>query len=268
MKRNDNVIVLKFGSSVLRDVNDLPRAVKEIQRWRRDYQQVFAVVSAFGDTTDCLLRLARSVSSNPEPNALAVLLASGEATSSALLGLALSSAGVPNRVLDANQAGLRTSGSTLDAELIGADATRLLSDGCESVVVLPGFVGRDAVGATTLLGRGGSDYSALFLAHCLNADCLLLKDVDGLYSSDPALDPTAVRFEQVSYTTALRHCGSLVQEKAVRFASELNLRFAISSIGADCQTLVGPLTDRLQERLATESFRVPRLQTKLEECIA
>jgi homoserine dehydrogenase len=270
MSNESEAIVLKFGSSVLHSEKDLPIAVEEIYRWWRDGRRVIAVVSAFGDTTDRLMRLAHSVCDQPKKSAaLTILLASGEATSSALLGLALSKAGIPARVLDAAQAGLRTFGSRLDADLVAVDSARLLSHARDGVVVLPGFVGRGEDGDTTLLGRGGSDYSALFLAHRLNACCVLLKDVDGLYTRDPA-DRTmpASRFARVSYDTALRLGGSLVQQKAVRYAAAHALRFTITTVGARLETEVGPFIDHLDVAATSEVSTETRSQVTLEGCVA
>ena len=230
--------VLKFGSSVLRAEEDLPLAVHEIYReWRRG-AQVLAVVSAFGDTTDALVARAECLCPQPEPSALAALLATGEATSAALLGLALARAGVPAKVLDPAQAGLLTRGGRLDAELISADTERLHEELRRGVVVLPGFVGRDAEGGTTLLGRGGSDLTALFLAEQLGGRCVLVKDVDGLYTADPARPALARprRFERVSWGTAATVGGKVVQPKAVRFAESRGLGFEITSPGAAVAT--------------------------------
>lgn len=261
MKEKSKVIVLKFGSSVLRSEKDLPSVVHEVYRCWRDGAQVIAVVSAFGDTTDQLQRRAEEVCSQPDKSTLASLLATGEAASSALLGLALNRAGIPARVLDAVQAGLRTVGGRLDADPIAVDSARLLAESRRAVVVLPGFVGRGEHGDTTLLGRGGSDFSALFLAHRLRAHCVLLKDVDGLYTSDPACASVrALRFAQVSYETAIRLGGSVVQLKAVCFASSNKMSFAITSIGASTATEVGPFADRLDgSRRSSEPLRVALL---------
>jgi len=254
-------IILKFGSSVLRSEADLPSAVHEIYRHWREGAQVIAVVSAFGDTTDQLQRRAEGVCTYPDKSALASLLATGEAASSALLSLALSKSGIPARVLDAVQAGLRTVGARLDADPIAVDRSRLFAESRRAVVVLPGFVGRGEHGDTTLLGRGGSDYTALFLAHKLKAHCVLLKNVDGLYTSDPTVaEARALRFDQVSYDTALRLGGSVIQAKAVRYASAHKLRFDITSIGAPTATEVGPFTDRLEgSRSSQEPLRVALL---------
>ena len=111
-----NIVVLKFGSSVLRSAADLPAAVHEIYRWYRDGARILAVVSAIGDTTEQLLAQARELSPIPDPSAAAQLLATGERTSAALLGVALDRAGVPARVVDPREIGLMVSGSPLDSE--------------------------------------------------------------------------------------------------------------------------------------------------------
>ena len=246
MTSNSQIVVLKFGSSVLRSEEDLPTAVHEIYQWWRDGVHVVAVVSALGDTTDRLLRLADNVCDQPDKSALATLLATGEAAASALLGLALNKAGIPAQVLDAAQAGLRTDGTGLDADPVALDAARICAEAQRGIVVLPGFVGRGEHGETTLLGRGGSDYTALFLAQQLKSRCVLLKDVDGLYTSDPAQTETrASRFKQVGYETAMRVGGSVVQQKAVRFAAANRQTFTITCVGSTSTTEVGPFTDRL-----------------------
>ena len=261
MNQRNKITVLKFGSSVLRSEADLPSAVHEIYCHWRAGAQVIAVVSALGDTTDQLMRRAESWCQQPDRSALAALLATGESASSALLGLALNRSGIPARVLDPVQAGLRTAGSKLDADPIAVDAARLLAESRQAVVVLPGFVGRDERGDTTLLGRGGSDFSALFLAHHLRGNCILLKDVAGLYTSDPAcLTVRASRFKQASYEAAMRLGGSVVQQKAVRFASANKLRFTITKIGATGSTEIGPFADRLDiSGTSLETIRVALL---------
>ena len=205
-----NIVVLKFGSSVLRSESDLPRVVHEIYQHWRGGSQVLVVVSAIGKTTDRLLGLAKAICTEPEEFALAMLLATGEATATALLGIALHRAGIPAKVLDPAQAGLRTIGDELDSEVVAVDVARLRAELERSVVVLPGFTGRNEEADTTLLGRGGSDLSAVFIAHQLDARCILLKDVDGLYTSDPTCLGTArpLRFRHVKYETALRVDGT------------------------------------------------------------
>ncbi len=245
MPTDNRIIVLKFGSSVLRNENDLPTAVHEIYRWWRNGFQVVTVVSAFGNTTDELTQRALAVCDQPDDALVAALLATGEATSSVLLGLALNRSGIPATVLDAEQAGLSTDGPVFDANLTSVNTGCILNHLKNGIVVLPGFVGKSRTGSTTLLGRGGSDLTALFLAQRLGGTCRLIKDVDGLYTSDPNSEsgPSAARFSRVSYATAVRVGGAVVQRKAIEFAERQRLRFSVSSIGSCRVTEVGPHAD-------------------------
>ncbi len=248
MPSNAPIVVLKFGSSVLRSETDLPTAVHEIYRWWKQGNQVVAVVSAFGNTTDELTRRARAVCERPGDALVAALLATGEAASSALLGLALNRAGIPANVLDAEQAGFCTQGSTLDADLVSVDVVNVLKGLQNGVVVLPGFVGRNENGQTTLLGRGGSDLTALFLAQQLGGTCRLIKDVDGLYTSDPNSrgGHPAYRFARISYRTARSVGGEVVQQKTIDFAEKHRLRLLVSSVGSENATEIGPYADRIE----------------------
>lgn len=247
MQHEKRIIVLKFGSSVLRDENDLPNAVHEIYRWWRDGFQVVAVVSAFGNTTDELARRARAVCDPPDDELVAALLATGESVSAALLGLALNRSGIRATVLDAERAGLSSNGPILDANLTGLDAPRVSAALRKGIVVLPGFVGKDRSGRTTLLGRGGSDLTALFVAQRLGGVCRLIKDVDSLYTSDPNCTTTrpAARFVRASYATAARVGGAVVQPKAIDFAEQHRLKFTISSVASSCATEIGPHADSI-----------------------
>ena len=249
MNKENQITVLKFGSSVLRSDADLTLVVKEIVRWRRRGHRVVAVVSAIGNTTDVLTQRAHAISNRPVDSFIASLLATGETESAALLGIALTEAGIKSKVLDAVQAGLFTSGSTLDAALKDVKTSVILNALKTDVVVIPGFVGRNERNQTTLLGRGGSDLSALFIAHRLGAECRLIKDVDGLYTSDPnsTVDRVADRFERVSYESTLRIGGAVVQRKAVEFAQAQRLSFYISSLDSQLATEVGPFEDCIQE---------------------
>lgn len=244
--RTRNITVLKFGGSVLRSEKDLPLAVHEIYRHYRRGSQILAVVSAFGGTTDALLIQTKVFGDADNPEAVATLLATGEAASAALLALALERAGVPAKVLTPAQVGIVTAGDTLDGEPVRADTERIAKELTSAVVIVSGFAGINEDGDPTLLGRGGTDYTALFLAKRLNAKCILLKDVDGLYDSNPAINAyRARRFEKASYQTTLRLGGELVQPKAVRFAEENGQEFEIAALVSDHSTRIGDWPDVL-----------------------
>ena len=204
---SDPIVVLKFGSSVLVDEAALPAVILEIYRELRRGRRVVGVVSAFGSTTDDLIINARARFGEPDPACLARLLETGEAASAATLGLALDQAGVPARILDPGQLALTTRGGFRDAEPHSFSTEVVLKALDEvPVVIVPGFSGRRADGSPALLGRGGSDLTALFLAHGLKAEeCRLLKDVDGLLRvcPDGSLD-FSTRYGTANYAECLR----------------------------------------------------------------
>jgi homoserine dehydrogenase len=252
------IVVLKFGSSVLRSEADLPAAVHEIYRWYREGRRVIAVVSAFEGVTDALLARARALDSEPEPHALAGFVATGEAATAQLLALALARSGVPAHALDPWHTGLRVQGPPLDATPSALDATPLLWRLEERpVAVVPGFVGTGP-GGLCLLGRGGSDLTAVFLAQRLRAErCLLLKDVDGLYERDPALPgPRPRRFVEIPFDVALRLDGGIVQKKAIAFAQDHLQAFEVGAADAAETTVVGGARVRLERPQAVAPLRV------------
>ncbi len=250
----DRVIVLKLGGSVLLDEQSLPRAVHEIYRWRRAGCAVVAVVSALAGETDRLLARARAAAPEGSPYTAAALAANGEALAAALLAAALDRAGVPACVLSPAALRLRAQGPPLDATPVDVDRARLAGAlAREGVVLVPGFAGEDERGRTVLFGRGGSDLTALFLAHALGARCRLVKDVDGLYERDPAEPgPLPRRFARASFDDALGTDGSIVQHKAVRFARDRGLAFEVGAVNGACATRVGPWASRLSAPPAQE----------------
>jgi homoserine dehydrogenase len=215
------------------------------------------VVSALEGTTDALLARAAAWSAGVPADsgapavwgaaaAAATLLSTGELQSAAILGLALDRAGIPAQVLDHAAIGLRTTGPAFDATPASLDTAALLAALDRApVAVVPGFTGRDEFGQITTLGRGGSDLSALFIAQQLKAaghlaTCRLVKDVDGLYTRDPALPgPPARRYAALSWDDALALDGTIVQHKGVRFARKHQLPFEVAGLLAPRASVVG-----------------------------
>jgi len=240
---SDQTIVLKFGGSVLRSRESLAPVAAKIERFTAQGLRVIAVVSALEGTTDDLLAQARLMQDEPEESALALFLATGEFTSAALLSLTLASRGVRAPVQGPHAIGLRTKGSGADTNPASVDAwtlTRALD--ASRVIVVPGFVGVGPAREYTLLGRGGSDLSALFIAAQLGARCRLVKDVAGLYERDPATPgPRPRRFRTLGWGDALGLDGRIVQHKAVRFAQRERQAFEVSTLGRDDASHVGAL---------------------------
>lgn len=253
------IAVLKFGSSVLRSEEDLPRVVDEIYRWIRGGHRVIAVVSALGNTTDQLFAKVRSFG-DCAGHVVAELVAVGETTSAALLGLALDRAGVPCVTLDAKRIGLETCGHVLDASpkrLNSAILLKALAD-CP-VAIVPGYIGCAEDGSTSLLGRGGSDLTALFIAHQVNAGlCRLIKDVDGLYECDPAESiARPLRYRTIRWDEALELGGNIVQPKAIQYSQSHQLFFEVAALNSSLPTIVGPQSASFySSESATSSVKV------------
>ena len=255
----DPVVVLKFGSSVLGSPADLPVVVQEIHREVGKGRRVVAVVSAFAGVTDALLAEVRARHEEPDPHGLARILETGESVAAAALGLQLEEAGVPAEVVDASGIGLTAAGAPLDAtptHLARRRLEELLAR--VPVVVVPGFSGRDRQRRPVLLGRGGSDFTALFLARRLGAvECRLLKDIDGLLRVHPdgTLDH-ATRYAEAHYRDCLRDGGPLVQPRAVEFARRHGMDFVIARCGSARGTLAGSVVTRLEPMPTTAPVRV------------
>lgn len=242
-----NVVVLKFGSSILRDAAALPGAVDEIDRHVRAGYRVLAIVSALQGKTDALFAEAHAAIGADAGRAIAHYVATGESQSVALLTGALLNAKVNARILEPREAHLRVRGNALDAEPLSID-TDVIARRFErsDVLVMPGFFGIDDEHQVALLGRGGSDYSALFIARQLGAECRLVKDVPGIFERDPAAYGDARRFEQIGWHHALEVAGKLVQPKALQFALTHRVTFSVGAMGCTEGTIVGdfesPLT--------------------------
>jgi homoserine dehydrogenase len=256
----DDLIVLKLGGSVLPSEGGLRLAVHEVYRWRRAGRRVVCVVSALAGETDRLLGWARRLSPEPADAAVAAVASTGELQSAALLGVLLDRAGIAASVLSPAALRLRAEGPPLDATPASIDRGRLAEAlDRDGVVVVPGFVGEDGSGRSVLFGRGGSDLTALFLARELGAPCRLVKDVDGLFESDPALPgPPSRRFERASFEAVLATDGTIVQHKAARFARDARVAFEVGGLGGDRPTYVGDWPSRF-----ADDARVPRRPLRL-----
>ncbi|MGH8265576.1 MAG: homoserine dehydrogenase, partial [Steroidobacteraceae bacterium] len=261
----DSIVVLKFGSSVLKSTADLPTAVHEIYRWYRAGHAVLVVVSALDDATEQLLRLARSIATEPNARATAELLATGERQTAALLAIAVDRAGLPARIVDPREIQFTAVGAADNSEPVAVDRVRLKGFFAEApILIVPGFFAHDLSGRACLLGRGGSDLSAVFLAQAAGArSCRLLKDVDGVYDRDPAVasECPPSRYETLSYNDALERAAPLIQPKATQFLQRFSAPVEIASIGSPYASVVGSHFPRV-----TESQRAPPTSVLLLGC--
>ena len=239
----DGPIVLKFGSSVLRNPADLPTVVTEIYRYARSGRGVVAVVSAFEGETDALLKLADAFGAGARSRHAPRLISLGEEKAASLLAIACDRVGLSAVILGARRLNLRATGAVDDAAPEGADPSPLW-DALKKhdLVIAPGFVAISPTGEPVLLGRGGSDLTAVVLADALGlSSATLVKDVDGVYERDPAgPDGVGARlFERLDWTDAASVAGGLLQSKAIEFAERRNIELRVARPGAARATRVG-----------------------------
>ncbi len=242
LAESQNTIVLKFGGSVLLDEFRLQRAVHEIYRWRRDGYRVVAVVSAMSGETESLLKQCDTIAPGASPFAQSALIGLGEIRSAALLGLLLDRAGIPARVLSPAAIGLRCAGDALQANPVELNTTHIYAGLSEDgVVVIPGFIGVDQQGRTVTLGRGGSDSTAVYIAAKINATrCRLIKDVDGLYESDPAkaTNGSPARYTAASFDDAFDTDGSIIQHQSLRLAQSEGVAIELGRFNGTAPTVI------------------------------
>ncbi|MBA3678159.1 MAG: homoserine dehydrogenase [Sphingosinicella sp.] len=252
------LFVLKFGSSLLRSTADLPRVAGEIYRQRRAGRRIIAVVSALEGETDRLLGEAAAVTGLSRCRGVPDLVSLGEERAAALLRLSCDRIGLRAEICRAEDLGLETRGDGLSAVPVKLHSEILLKKlSAHNVVIVPGFVGVDSQGGRTLLGRGGSDYSAIFIGGELEVACVrLYKDVDGVFEQDPAQKEDARRFPEISWDDALRIARPLIQPQALEYAACKQLAIEVEALGSASPSRVGPVTGRPEAFAAQSPLRV------------
>ena len=217
------VVVQKFGGTSVGSAERIKAVARRVVETRIDGFDVVVVVSAMGDTTDDLMRLASDITPLPPPRELDMLLTAGERISMALLAMAIHSLGHDAVSFTGSQAGIITSSEHGRAKIIDVRAARIreaLGEG--KVVIVAGFQGVSTTADVTTLGRGGSDTTAVALAAALSAEaCEIYTDVDGVYTADPRIVPDARVLHAVSYEEMLEMAASgarVLQLRSVEYA--------------------------------------------------
>ncbi len=217
------LIVTKFGGTSVASPERIKNVAKRLVAKRQAGDDVVAVVSAMGKTTDELVSLAKAMNGAPAKREMDMLLSTGEQTSMALLAMAIQALGYKAISFTGWQAGIITDSEFSLAKIENIDAHRIrqaIDDGY--IVVVAGFQGLSDSGDITTLGRGGSDTTAVALAYGIQADvCEIYSDVDGVYSADPRVAPRARKLDYISYDDMLEmsSAGSgVLQARAVEFA--------------------------------------------------
>jgi aspartate kinase len=232
------IVVQKFGGTSVADAYRIHLAARRAIRAKLDGNQVVLVVSAMGDTTDKLIDLAGQVSRRPAKREMDMLISTGEQVSIALVAMAIHEAGYDAISLTGAQVGMLTDGIHTRARIQSVNARRvhdLLDQG--KIVIVAGFQGVDTEFNVTTLGRGGSDTTAVALATAVNARvCEIYTDVDGVYTTDPRLVPTARKIDAISYEEMLEMASlgaGVMHGRAIELGSKFNVPIHVRSSFTD-----------------------------------
>lgn len=240
------LIVQKFGGTSVGNIDRIKNVAKRITKYYEEGYKIVVVVSAMGDTTDELISMAEAITKNPNPREMDVLLSAGERISSALLTIALQELGIPAISLSGRQAGIYTNSIHTKAQITCIKPERILKEiSLGKVVVVAGFQGYDLDNNNiTTLGRGGSDATAVALAYALKADlCEIYTDVDGIYTADPRIVPSARKLNYISYEEMLELAGQgaqVMQLRAMDLAATYKVPIIVrSSFNENSGTFIG-----------------------------
>ncbi|HEV8601993.1 MAG TPA: aspartate kinase [Gaiellaceae bacterium] len=227
-------LVMKFGGSSVADAERLQAVARRLAAAREAGNRVVAVLSAMGDTTDELVRLAYEMSPRPKPRELDMLISVGERISCALCAMAIHDLGHEAISLTGSQAGIVTDTAHGKAKIVDIRARRIheaLDE--ERIVLVAGFQGVSTDYDITTLGRGGSDTTAVALAAALGAEaCEIYTDVDGVHTADPRVVPEARKLHAVSYEEMLEMAASgarVLQLRSVEFARNHDVKLHVRS---------------------------------------
>jgi aspartate kinase len=231
-------VVMKFGGTSVADADRIKRAARRIVAQREAGRRVVAVLSARGQTTDELIRMAEEVSPAPDPREMDMLLSTGERISCALCAMAINDLGHRAISLTGSQAGIVTDTSHTRARILDVRADRIreaLSE--DRIVLVAGFQGVSTSRDVTTLGRGGSDTTAVAVAAALGAEvCEIYTDVAGVFTADPRIVPDARKLPYVSFEEMLEMAASgakVLQLRSVEYARTHGVRIHCRSSFAD-----------------------------------
>jgi aspartate kinase len=229
-----SLIVQKFGGTSIGTVERIEYVAEKVCRWVKRGNHLVVVVSAMMGETDRLYGLARKIDPGVTGREMDVILSTGEQVTIALLSLALEKRGQPAVSYTGGQVNILTDSAYNKARILDIDSSRVKRDlDAGKVVVVAGFQGVDADQNITTLGRGGSDTTAVALAAVLAAhECQIYTDVDGVYTTDPKIEPEARRLSRVTFEEMLEMASlgsKVLQIRAVEFAGKYNVPLRVLS---------------------------------------
>jgi aspartate kinase len=262
------LIVQKYGGTSVGDPDRIKNVAARVAKAYAKGDRIVVVVSAMSGVTDRLIKMAKEIMPLPNEREMDVLLATGEQTTIALTAIALQAIKVPAVSLTGAQAGIVTDGVHTKARIQNITPRRiheLLNQG--NVVIVAGFQGQTPEGQITTLGRGGSDLTAIALAAAIKADlCQIFTDVDGVYTADPRIVPSARKLDEISYDEMLELASlgaKVMQSRSVEFAKKFGVVFEVrSSLNENPGTIVKEEAKNM-EAVVVRGVSLDRNQAKI-----
>ncbi len=251
------LIVQKYGGTSVGGLDRIENVANRVVKAREEGHDLVVVVSAMSGETNKLIEYANHFSLNPAKKEMDMLLSSGERVTAALLAIALQAKGFDAVAMTGRQAGIVTDDTHTYARIESIDPAAMRSAIQEGkVIIVAGFQGINKNGSVTTLGRGGSDLSAVALAGALEADqCEIYSDVDGIYTTDPRIEPNAKKLETISYDEMLELSSlgaKVLQNRSVELAKKLKVKlYAKSSFSENEGTLITEESDNMEEVLVS-----------------
>jgi aspartate kinase len=250
------LIVHKYGGTSVGSLERIASVSDRVERARKEGNDIVVVVSAMSGETNKLTEYAQHFSDTPAKREMDMLLSSGERVTAALLAIALQEKGVDAVAMTGRQAGIVTDNSHTYARIESIDPTYMQSEIAEGkVVIVAGFQGINSEGSVTTLGRGGSDLSAVAIAGALKADaCEIYSDVDGIYTTDPRIEPKAKKMDFISYDEMLELASlgaKVLQNRSVELAKKLKVKMIAKSSFSDAEGTVIGEEENMEEVLVS-----------------
>jgi aspartate kinase len=263
-----SLIVQKYGGTSVGNPERILNVARRVIATQEAGHNVVVVVSAMSGVTDNLIKLSKQVSPNPAEREMDVLLATGEQTTIALTAMAIHGLGKKAVSLTGAQAGIITDGVHTKAKIANI-TPKQIHDHLKSshIVIVAGFQGETTDGRITTLGRGGSDLTAIAIAAAIKADvCQIYTDVDGVYTCDPRIVPTAKKIDEISYDEMLEMASSgskVMQSRSVEFAKKFGVVFEVrSSFNNNPGTIVKEETKNM-ENVVVRGVSIEKNQAKV-----
>ena len=262
------LIVQKYGGTSVGSVERIHRVAEQVADARRAGHDLVVVLSAMSGETDRLMRLAHDVTPSPDEREMDMLLSTGERVTIALLAMDLRGRGINARSYTGRQVGIITDSRHTKARIARVTAERIREALAEGIVpIVAGFQGINERSDVTTLGRGGSDLTAVALAAALKADrCIICTDVDGVYTADPNIVPSARRLDKVSYEEMLELASlgaKVLQTRSVEFAARHGVPVEVKSSFKEGQGTLVTKEDADMERVAVSAVTGDRNQAKI-----